>query len=52
MRDIVVSLDSLTKYLPTINFIKLSKDLSAEKLISKEEHVEDIELSKTNESTV
>ncbi|MCL2399959.1 MAG: type IV secretion system DNA-binding domain-containing protein [Defluviitaleaceae bacterium] len=46
MKEIIVSLESLTHYLPTINFIKLSRDLSHKGLISKEEHVEDIELSK------
>jgi len=48
MKDIVVSLDSLTRYLPTASFIKLSMELSKEKLISKDEHIEDIELSKTS----
>ena len=46
MEDIIVSLESLTHYLPTINFCKLSRDLSGKGKISKEEHIEDIELSK------
>jgi len=45
-KNIAISLDSLTRYLPTANFIKLSKDLSNENLISKEEHIGDIELAK------
>jgi type IV secretory pathway TraG/TraD family ATPase VirD4 len=48
MKNIVVSLESLTKYLPTVNFLKLSKDLAGEEKISKEEHIEDMELSKTS----
>jgi len=48
MKDIKISLDSLTNYLPTINFIKLSNELSQEDFISKEEHIEDIELAKTS----
>lgn len=48
IRKIEISLDSLTSYLPTLNFTKLSKDLAGEGLISKEEHIEDIELSKTS----
>jgi len=46
LEGIIVSLESLTYYLPTLNFNKLSKGLSAKGLISKEEHVEDIELAK------
>jgi len=46
MNGVTVSLDSLIKYLPTINFNKLSKDLANKNLITKEEHIEDIELSK------
>jgi len=46
LQNIIVSLESLTNYLPTNNFTKLSKDLSGKGLISKEEHIEDIELSK------
>ena len=48
LKDIVISLDSITHYLPTINFIKLSADLSQQNLITKEEHIENIELSKTS----
>ena len=46
LEGIIVSLESLTHYLPTINFNKLSRDLEVKGLISKEEHIEDIELSK------
>jgi len=46
LENITVSLESLTHYLPTINFNKLSKDLAGKELISKEEHIHDIELSK------
>jgi len=46
MNDIALSLESLTNYLPTSNFSKLSRDLSNKKLITKEQHVGDIELSK------
>jgi len=46
LEEIIVSLESLINYLPTINFNKLSKDLAGKGLITKEEHVEDIELSK------
>jgi len=46
MAEIVISLESLTNYLPTANFSKLSRDLSKKELITKQEHVEDIELSK------
>ena len=48
MKDITISLESLTHYLPATNFNKLSKDLSAQEKISKAEHIEDIELSKTS----
>jgi len=46
LEGVIVSLGSLTHYLPTINFNKLSRDLSTKGLISKEEHIHDIELSK------
>jgi len=46
LEGISISLESLTHYLPVINFSKLSRDLSGKGLISKEEHIEDIELSK------
>jgi len=46
LEGIIVSLESLTHYLPTINFNKLSRDLSSKGFITKEEHVEDMELSK------
>ena len=48
LKKIEISLNSLTYYLPTINFIKLSRDLVNEKLITKEENIQDIELSKTS----
>jgi len=48
MQEIAVSLDSLTQYLPATNFIKLSKDISEKKLMSKAEHLEDVELAKTS----
>ena len=48
MKEIDISLESLTQYLPTVNFVKLSKDLSGQKLISKEEHTEDLDLAKTS----
>ena len=46
LEDITVSLESLTHYLPTASFSKLSRNLSIKGKISKEEHVEDIELAK------
>jgi len=46
LEEINVSLESLVRYLPTINFNKLSRDLEIKGLISKEEHIDDIELSK------
>ena len=48
MQDIPISLDSLTRYLPTANFIKLSKDISEKKQMSKAEHLEDVDLAKTS----
>jgi len=46
LRDIAISLDCLTEYLPTANFTKLSKNLEKEKLISKSEHLADLDLAK------
>ena len=46
MQGIAISLDSLTRYLATTDFIKLSKDISEKKLMSKAEHLEDVELAK------
>jgi len=46
MQEIDISFESLTYYLPITNFNKLSRDLNKGGLISKEEHVEDIELTK------
>ncbi|MDR1463772.1 MAG: type IV secretion system DNA-binding domain-containing protein [Oscillospiraceae bacterium] len=48
MQDIAISLDSLTQYLPKASFVKLSKDISEKKLISKEEHLEDVALAKVS----
>jgi hypothetical protein len=48
MQGITVSLESLTHYLPTANFLKLSKDLATQGLISKAENLDDIDLSKTS----
>ncbi|MCL2106728.1 MAG: type IV secretion system DNA-binding domain-containing protein [Oscillospiraceae bacterium] len=48
MQGIAISLDSLTKYLTTANFIKLSKDVSEKKQMSKAEHLEDVDLAKTS----
>ena len=48
MGDVKISLGSLTHYLPSVNFTKLSKDLSVKELISKEEFIEDMELAKTS----
>jgi len=46
MAGITLSLESLTNYLPTSSFGKLSRDLSKSGSITKEEHIGDIELSK------
>jgi type IV secretory pathway TraG/TraD family ATPase VirD4 len=46
MQEITISLDSLTQYLPKASFVKLSKDASEKKLMSKEEHLEDVALAK------
>jgi len=48
MQGIAISLDSLTRYLTTDNFIRLSKDISEKKLMSKAEHLDDVELAKTS----
>jgi len=50
MQNIIVSLESLTKYLPTANFTKLSKDLSGKGLISKDDHLENMEIAKISGS--
>ena len=50
LKDIPISLDSLTEYLSVASFTKLSKDLEKEKRISKAEHLADIDLSKTSGS--
>ena len=48
LQDITISLEVLTNYLPTDNFIKLSKDLTNKGLISKAEQLENIELANTS----
>ena len=48
MAEIELSLESLITYLPVDNFNKLSRDMSLKELISKEERIEDSELSKTS----
>ena len=48
MQDIQISLESLTAYLPINNFMKLSKDITNQKLMSKAENLEDMELAKTS----
>jgi type IV secretory pathway TraG/TraD family ATPase VirD4 len=48
MKKIDISLESLTNYLPTTNFNKLSADLGKQGLISKAEHIADIDLAKTS----
>ena len=50
MMNITVSLESITNYLPTVNFTKLSKDLSVKGLISKAEFIGDMELAKVSGS--
>ncbi|MCL2771718.1 MAG: type IV secretion system DNA-binding domain-containing protein [Oscillospiraceae bacterium] len=47
-QDIIISLESLTNYLPSDNFLKLSKELMGKGFISKTEYTEDIELTKTS----
>jgi len=48
MQGIIISFESLTNYLPTENFKKLSKDLSVKGLINKEENLNDIDMAKTS----
>ena len=48
LKEIDVSLESLTNYLSVDNFMVLCKELSNQKLITKEEHMQDIELAKTS----
>jgi len=48
MQGIDISLDALTQYLPKVNFIKLSKDASEQGLLSKAEHLQDVDLAKTS----
>ena len=48
MQGIAISLDALTIYLPKTSFIKLSKDASEQGLLSKAEHLQDVDLAKTS----
>jgi len=48
MQGIAISLDALTCYLPKTSFIKLSKDASEQGLLSKAEHLQDVDLAKTS----
>jgi len=48
MHDIPISLDALTLYLPKTSFVKLSKDASEKGLLSKVEHLQDVDLAKTS----
>ena len=48
MQEIAISLDSLTQYLPKTSFIKLSKDASEQGLLSKADHLQDVDLAKTS----
>jgi len=48
MHGIPISLDALTRYLPKTSFIKLSKDASEQGLLTKAEHLEDVDLAKTS----
>jgi len=48
MKEIEISLETLTHYLPIANFTKLSRDLEMTELITKEEHTENLTLAKTS----
>ena len=48
MHGIAISLDALTLYLPKTSFIKLSKDASEQGLLTKAEHLQDVDLAKTS----
>jgi len=48
MHKIAISLDALTLYLPKTSFIKLSKDASEQGLLTKAEHLQDVDLAKTS----
>ena len=48
MHGIAISLDALTQYLPKTSFIKLSKDASEQGLLTKAEHLQDVDLAKTS----
>ena len=50
LAEIPLSLSSIVNYLPISNFNKLSTDLNKQGLITKEEHIVDIDLSKTSGS--
>jgi len=48
MQGVAISLDALTLYLPKTSFIKLSKDASEKGLLTKAEHLQDVDLAKTS----
>jgi len=48
MKEIEISLETLTYYLTIANFTKLSRDLEMAELITKEEHTENLALAKTS----
>ena len=48
MHGIAISLNALTQYLPKTSFVKLSKDASEKGLLTKAEHLEDVDLAKTS----
>lgn len=48
LSQITISLESLTKYMPTEQFLVLSKKLTEEKIITKEEHIENMQIAKTS----
>ncbi|MCL1858164.1 MAG: type IV secretion system DNA-binding domain-containing protein [Oscillospiraceae bacterium] len=48
LSDIVISLKSITDYLPPEKFLKLSQELQRERLISKEEHNINVDLVKNS----
>jgi len=48
MQGIPISLDALTQYLPKKEFISLSKDATEAGLMTKAEHLADVELTKTS----
>jgi len=48
LSEITISFDSLIKYLSVYNFISLSKRLTEKGIITKEEHLENMEITKTS----